>query len=107
MSMTYWTLDPPAKWQAGTVGAERTPFYFSCADCHEKDALIAGIISEDGTYARIGLLRCADSIMVRPAMFCAPCLAKRLHPDTEPAKVTTVDELADAMKTSAYERGTK
>jgi hypothetical protein len=92
--MQYWTLNPPARWQAGTTGAERTPFYFSCADCGEKDAKIAGIISTDGTFSGIGLLKGDHSPFVKPAMFCTPCLAKRLTTEAEPAKVTTVDELA-------------
>jgi hypothetical protein len=76
--MQYWSLDPPKQWQGGSVGAERTPIYFSCADCGEKDAIIAGIISEDGTYTKIGLLGKLEGCNLRPAMFCSACFAKRL-----------------------------
>lgn len=75
--MNYWTLTPPTKWQAGTTGAARVPFYFSCADCNAPDVPIAGILSEDGTYTGIGLLRGVDAF-VRPAMFCVPCFEKRI-----------------------------
>ncbi len=80
MNMQYWTLNPPAQWKAGNVGAARTPFYFNCADCGAKEPPIAGIISTDGTFAGIGLLKSADSIFVKTAMFCSPCYAKRIQP---------------------------
>lgn len=75
--MTYWTLSRPQKWQAGTVGADKTPIYFSCADCGEKDAAIAGIVSTDGTFRGIGVVRTEGSAFVNPAMFCTKCFAKR------------------------------
>jgi hypothetical protein len=76
--MTYYTLNPPVQWRAGFVGAERTPFYFGCADCEAKDPEIAGFISSDGTFAGIGLLPAAPkSTFVKPAMFCRECDAKR------------------------------
>ena len=78
-AFTYWTLDPPARWQAGAVGKDRTPIYFSCADCGAKEPEIAGIISTDGTFKGIGLSK-TESGFYNPAMFCAPCLAKRLPP---------------------------
>jgi hypothetical protein len=78
--LQYWTVDPPKPWQAGTTGANREPFYFSCADCHEKDAKIAGIISTDGTYSGIGLIGTLDGCNLRPAMFCASCYANRPRP---------------------------
>ena len=73
--MQYWTLEPPRQWRAGDVGGK--PFHFDCAGCRAKEPEIAGIISSDGTYAGIGLLR-AEGAFVRPAMFCAPCMASRL-----------------------------
>ena len=78
--MTYWSVDPPTRWQAA-VSAPGTPnettLYFSCADCGSKDSLIAGIISSDGTSLGIGLL--GSSIGdYRPAMFCQPCYDQRL-----------------------------
>lgn len=75
--MLYWSLEPPAQWKAGTVGAEQKPFYFSCADCGAKEPPIAGILSTDGTYAGIGLLKVDGGPFVNPAMFCAPCFEKR------------------------------
>jgi hypothetical protein len=95
--MRYWTLDPPARWQAGSGGAEKTPFYFDCADCGAKEPPIAGIISNDGTFTGIGLLGGDRAPFVRPAMFCAPCMAVRLAAHQTQA-VTSIDELADAMR---------
>lgn len=77
--MQLWTVDPPTKWQAGSVGAAREPIYFSCADCSQKEAKIAGIISTDGTYAGIGLLGKLEGCNLRPAMFCGACFEKRLE----------------------------
>src|SRR5262245_28944086 len=79
-SFQYFTLDPPAQWQAGTVGSARTPFYFDCADCGAHEPPIAAIVSTDGTFSGIGLIRCQDGIMVKPAMYCADCAAKRIPP---------------------------
>lgn len=76
--MTYWTMEPPTKWQAGTVGVERQPIYFSCADCGMHDAEIAGLLSTDGTFQGIGILRGEDGFFRRPAMFCAVCFQRRL-----------------------------
>jgi hypothetical protein len=76
--MQYWTLDPPKRWQAGHVGADKTPLYFSCADCGEKDATIAGIASTDGTFQGIGIIKASDGFFGNPAMFCQPCFDKRL-----------------------------
>jgi hypothetical protein len=78
--VNYWTLDPPKQWQAGTSGHgdNQTPFYFSCADCGTKDAVIAGILSSDGTYYGIGIIKIAGSFFVNPAMFCQPCFDIRL-----------------------------
>ena len=99
MSMTYWTLEPPAQWRAGFTGTEpnKVPFYFDCADCSAKEPPIAGILSTDGTFSGIGLIRTPGDIFVKTAMFCAPCLATRLQAET-PAQVTTVDELVAAGK---------
>ena len=78
--MQFFTVNPPTKWQAGSTGAERTPFFFSCADCGKPDAEIAGIIGTGPTFAEIGILPSSDghSPFVKPAMFCAPCFAKRI-----------------------------
>ncbi len=82
-TFTYWSLEPPAQWKAGSVGAERTPFYFDCADCGAKEPPIAGILSTDGTFNGIGLLKIDGSILVKTAMFCATCYAKRITPRPE------------------------
>lgn len=74
----FWALSTPAKWQAGSVGVERTPIYFACADCRTPEAVIAGIISTDGTYLGVGVLGDLDRCNLRPAMFCGPCYANRL-----------------------------
>ena len=79
--MTYWTLDPPKRWQAGTVGEAKTPFYFSCADCRAEDCVIHAILSTDGTFRGIGILT-TDPPFGRPAMFCQPCYQARIEEDT-------------------------
>lgn len=77
--MNYWTVNPPTRWQAGTVGAARTPFYFDCADCGQEDAEIAGILSSDGTYLGTALLGGDHGpCSYRPAMFCQPCFDARM-----------------------------
>lgn len=78
--MQYFSLEPPARWQAGTVGEARTPFYFGCADCRAKEPPIAGILSSDGTFNGIALLPADGGPFVSPAMFCAECYAKRIAP---------------------------
>jgi hypothetical protein len=80
MKMMFFSVTPPTKWKAGSTGTPPNdkPIYFSCADCDAKDAEIAGIISSDGTYNGIGLLGEIQKMNLRPAMFCAPCYAKRL-----------------------------
>lgn len=74
----YWSLTPPARWQAGTVGAEQTPFYFDCADCGAKEPEIAGIISTDGTFGGIGVVKVNGGPFMNPAMFCASCWSVRM-----------------------------
>lgn len=77
--MIYHSIEPPTKWRAGYSGSEREEFFFSCADCGEKDAEIAGIIAEDPYtgFASIGILKAGDGFY-NPAMFCKPCFEKRL-----------------------------
>ena len=72
-NLIYWSLEPPARWKAGTAGTET--LYFDCA---AKDPEVAGILSSDGTYQGIGLLGKVEGCNLRPAMFCAPCYAVRL-----------------------------
>lgn len=86
VTFQYWTLDPPSLWKAGTTTPRGSttpePFYFGCADCGQKDARIAGIISTDGTFAGIGTLPLdpPDGFFRKPAMFCGPCFdARRSH----------------------------
>lgn len=90
--MNYWSLSPPAQWRAGFAGAERTPFYFDCADCGAVDPPIAGILSSDGTYAGIAILGQATGSIterrLRPAMFCAACFERRLSPEPK-EQITT------------------
>jgi hypothetical protein len=80
MAFTYYSLTPPAQWKAGSVGTppHDTPFYFNCADCDAKEPPIAGILSTDGTFTGLALLRGPDTVFVKPAMFCANCFEKRI-----------------------------
>ncbi len=84
-AMMYYAVEPPTKWHAGFTGSKpnQVPIYFSCADCGAKEPEIAGIISSDGSYNGIGLLGELDGCNLRPAMFCAPCYAKRIGKATE------------------------
>ncbi len=79
--MMYYELVPPTQWKAGTV-APGTPneqvFYFDCADCGAKEPEIAGILSSDGTFLGMGILKVEGSSFFNPAMFCAPCFKKRI-----------------------------
>lgn len=79
MSATFqhFSLNPPAKWQAGTVGEAREPFYFGCADCGAKDCEIAGFIGTGPTFAEIGIIKAPDGFFGNPAMFCASCWTQR------------------------------
>ena len=74
----FWTLEPAARWKAGTTGNDQKPFYFDCADCGTQEPPIAGIVSTDGTYAGIGLMKLPSGFYA-PMMFCQPCFTKRLE----------------------------
>lgn len=85
--MRAWTVDPPAKWKAGTSGKGETEFYFDCADCGAKEPEIAGIYSTDGTFKGIGLLPAGDgSPFVKTAMWCSTCWPARLAKATPEPK---------------------
>lgn len=81
--MMYYSLVPPVKWKAGT-SAPNTPnevvFYFDCADCGAKEPEIAGILSSDGTFLGMAVLKIEGSSFFNPAMFCAACYQARLAP---------------------------
>jgi hypothetical protein len=82
--MIYLALVPPAKWRAGFVGEK--PFYFTCADCNDQEAPIAGVlasVADDGPIPPgLGLEKV--SILTDPprgprhAMFCPACFEKRV-----------------------------
>lgn len=74
----YYELVTPKQWQAGSVGEKKEPIYFSCADCGQKDAEIAGFLSTDGTYLGIAIIKREGEFFVNPAMFCRTCYAKRV-----------------------------
>ena len=75
--MVYaFSLEPPAQWQAGTVGADRRPFHFDCAQCGAKEPAIAGVLSQRPDQSHLGdivLLRRGDDPFVKTAMFCGSC----------------------------------
>lgn len=78
MSWLLFSVEPPARWQAGLVGADRKPFYFDCADCGASEAPIAGFIGTGPTFAEIGVIPAGpDGFFKKPAMFCATCYASR------------------------------
>jgi hypothetical protein len=88
--VNLYIVDPPTKWQAGTVGEAKTPFYHHCADCYEEKP-IAMFLSRDGTYLGMGIIRKdPDDILFRPAMFCADCGSKRF-PESS-VKANTYDQ---------------
>jgi len=78
MPWQLFSIEPPTQWRAGTVGRDRTPFYFNCADCGAKEPPIAGFIGTGPTFADIGVLPAGpDGCFRKVAMFCGPCFAKR------------------------------
>lgn len=82
--MNYHALETPCRWRAGLLGDK--PFYFNCADCGAHEPVIAGLIAPrgfDGSIASVAMLgslkeMAHDKPGLRPAIFCAPCLAERL-----------------------------
>ena len=81
---TYYDVEPPTKWQAGTVGEAETPFYFDCADCGTDEPEIAGFIGVEGLdhapkLEDVGVFRVDGGPMVKAAMFCSACYARRIE----------------------------
>lgn len=81
---SYYDVNPPTRWQAGTVGAAEQPFYFDCADCGADEPEIAGVIAPDGLdhaprFLDVGLFRVDGGPMVKAAMFCSACYARRVQ----------------------------
>jgi hypothetical protein len=78
--MNYYSLNPPQKWKAGHTGTapNEQPFYFNCADCGAKEPVIAGFAGSGPTFHEVALMPIEGSALVKTAMFCAPCFAKRL-----------------------------
>lgn len=70
-----YEVDPPTKWQAGTVGADHVPFYFDCAGCDAKEPAIAGMIGTGPTFSQVAIIPPADGsgFPVKAALYCAPC----------------------------------
>jgi hypothetical protein len=67
-------LVPPVQWQAGTSGADKTPFYFDCARCGASEPPIAGMLGSGPTFQQVGILPSSKAPgFYNPAMFCAPC----------------------------------
>lgn len=81
----YFSIEPPAQYRAGFVGAERTPFYFDCADCASKAPAIAGFLGTGPTFADIGCLPAGpgETVFRKLALFCAPCYAARIAASTK------------------------
>ncbi len=80
---SYFDVEPPTKWQAGTTGEAHVPFYFDCADCGQEDAEIAGVIAPSDLdhaprFADVGIMRTTDGFF-KSAMFCSACYAERLE----------------------------
>lgn len=73
MKTMYFELDPPQKWQAGSVGTK--PFFFDCARCEAKEPEIAGFLADasNPTFSGVVVLKRKDSNFLKTAMFCRPC----------------------------------
>lgn len=82
--MTFYELDPPARWQAGTTGEDHRPIYFDCADCGAHEPEIAGFLGSSPTYQGVAVFREKDGIVGKLALFCAPCFAKRTGAERAP-----------------------
>ncbi len=80
----YYELIVPQKWCAGTIGTgpDAKPFYFDCADCGEKEAVIAGYLATQPDFLHIAIMDKGPGDQ-RPALFCRTCLDQRLaaNPD--------------------------
>lgn len=82
-AFSYYDVQPPTRWQAGTTGEARVPFYFACADCGADSAEIAGVIAPSDLdhapkFADVGIMRTEDGFF-KSAMFCSACYAVRLE----------------------------
>mgnify|MGYP000995196074 CR=1 FL=1 len=80
---SYYNVEPPTKWQAGTSGEARVPFYFDCADCGADEPEIAGVIAPSDldhapTFQDVGIMRLENGLF-KSAMFCQTCYAERLE----------------------------
>lgn len=80
MGLQAFDVCPPTQWRAGFVGDR--PFFFGCAQCEEKDAEIAGCLSQDGTFRGVGIITKPATEgrpfpTHHPALFCRECWEKR------------------------------
>ena len=82
----YFNILSPRRWRAGYAGTEE--FFFSCADCGDKDAEIAGIAaqSNDPSFSGIAVMGTLEEFNLRPAMFCRSCFHKRINHSDEKAE---------------------
>lgn len=83
-AFSYFDVEPPTKWQAGTSGASEVPFYFDCADCGAEEPEIAGVIAPSDLdhaprFTDLAVIPVDGGPMVRAAMFCSACYAVRLE----------------------------
>ena len=71
-------MTPPTKWRAGFIGEKQ--IFFDCAHCEAEEPVIAGVLSEDGTFRGIGVITKPGSHGIPrhfPAVFCKTCWDKR------------------------------
>lgn len=80
MPAYYHELVTPQTITLGYAGEARTPILSKCADC-DTETLIAGMATTTPHYDPMKLILIPSSpgsLIVKPAHFCAACLAKRI-----------------------------
>ena len=84
--MHFCTMEPPFKWQAGTVGKDPgMPFYFDCAGCGAKEPELAGVFARPGLGGDVKLRREDIGVERTPdgfyklCLYCVPCTAARVE----------------------------
>lgn len=70
--MQLYALDPPKRWQLGTVGNTK-PIFMDCGRCEAREPEIHGFAGTGPTYLEMGLIKIPGSAFVRHAAYCGTC----------------------------------
>lgn len=74
----------PKPIQAGSVGADKKPFYFDCAQCDAKAPAIKGVLCSTPEFQWEKIAIIGKNFPYRLALFCAPCFEKRMAESIPP-----------------------